>query len=188
MWVSIYSINQSQVQRYISCKTLGHAKMWEHLRPLPLSFALSGTKPLKRSFCLSCFRSLYVNMVGLWVTVSLAVFSGLTMFSIYKNCDPLSNGDVNSSDQVNAIGCLSTAAVSRATGPRSSKVSMCTSCCPTSSWIYWRSTLESLACLWLLPTAAPWGEGHIKGRYIIFKECFSLFSQWTEADTNWPVS
>lgn len=27
MWVSIYSINQSQVQRFISCKTLGHAKM-----------------------------------------------------------------------------------------------------------------------------------------------------------------
>uniref|UniRef100_A0A8C8DZL6 Solute carrier family 5 member 8, like n=1 Tax=Oryzias sinensis TaxID=183150 RepID=A0A8C8DZL6_9TELE len=71
MWVSIYSINQSQVQRYISCKTLGHAKM-----------------------------SLYVNMVGLWVTVSLAVFSGLTMYSIYKNCDPLSNGDVTASDQL----------------------------------------------------------------------------------------
>ncbi|CAG5978806.1 unnamed protein product [Menidia menidia] len=71
MWVSIYSINQSQVQRYISCKTLGHAKM-----------------------------SLYVNMVGLWVTVSLAVFSGLTMYSIYKNCDPLTNGDVKSTDQL----------------------------------------------------------------------------------------
>ncbi|RVE72941.1 hypothetical protein OJAV_G00045320 [Oryzias javanicus] len=71
MWVAIYSINQSQVQRYISCKTLGHAKM-----------------------------SLYVNMVGLWVTVSLAVFSGLTMYSIYKNCDPLSNGDVSASDQL----------------------------------------------------------------------------------------
>lgn len=27
MWVSIYSINQSQVQRYISCKSLRHAKM-----------------------------------------------------------------------------------------------------------------------------------------------------------------
>ncbi|XP_075997039.1 sodium-coupled monocarboxylate transporter 1 isoform X2 [Genypterus blacodes] len=27
MWLSIYSINQSQVQRYISCKTLGHAKI-----------------------------------------------------------------------------------------------------------------------------------------------------------------
>ncbi|KAG8007607.1 Sodium-coupled monocarboxylate transporter 1 [Nibea albiflora] len=70
MWTSIYAINQSQVQRYISCKTLGHAKM-----------------------------SLYVNMVGLWVTVSLAVFSGLTMFSIYKNCDPLANGDISTPDQ-----------------------------------------------------------------------------------------
>lgn len=63
-------------------------------------------KRLRQSFCLSCFRSLYVNMVGLWVTVSLAVFSGLTMFSIYKNCDPLSNGDVNSPDEVNATGCF----------------------------------------------------------------------------------
>uniref|UniRef100_A0A669CJA7 Solute carrier family 5 member 8, like n=1 Tax=Oreochromis niloticus TaxID=8128 RepID=A0A669CJA7_ORENI len=71
MWASIYSINQSQVQRYISCKTLGHAKM-----------------------------SLYVNMVGLWITVTLAVFSGLTMYSIYKNCDPLSNGDVATPDQL----------------------------------------------------------------------------------------
>uniref|UniRef100_A0A3Q3GQE8 Solute carrier family 5 member 8, like n=1 Tax=Labrus bergylta TaxID=56723 RepID=A0A3Q3GQE8_9LABR len=71
MWVSIYSINQSQVQRYISCKTLGHAKM-----------------------------SLYVNMVGLWVTVSLAMFSGLTMYSIYKNCDPLTNGDIGTPDQL----------------------------------------------------------------------------------------
>ncbi|XP_041636529.1 sodium-coupled monocarboxylate transporter 1 [Cheilinus undulatus] len=71
MWTSIYSINQSQVQRYISCKTLGHAKM-----------------------------SLYVNMVGLWVTVSLAVFSGLTMYSIYKNCDPLTNRDISTPDQL----------------------------------------------------------------------------------------
>lgn len=71
MWVSIYSINQSQVQRYISCKTLGHAKM-----------------------------SLYVNMVGLWVTVSLAMLSGLTMYSIYKKCDPLLNDDVSTSDQL----------------------------------------------------------------------------------------
>ncbi|KAM6980887.1 sodium-coupled monocarboxylate transporter 1 [Aplochiton taeniatus] len=71
MWVSIYSINQSQVQRYISCKTMAQAKL-----------------------------SLYVNMLGLWLTVSLAVFSGLTMYSIYKNCDPLSNGDVGALDQL----------------------------------------------------------------------------------------
>ncbi|KAK3556967.1 hypothetical protein QTP70_022313 [Hemibagrus guttatus] len=71
MWVSMYAINQSQVQRYISCKTMTHAKM-----------------------------SLYVNMVGLWITVSLAMFSGLTMYSIYKDCDPFTNKDVGSSDQL----------------------------------------------------------------------------------------
>uniref|UniRef100_A0A8C6T5L6 Solute carrier family 5 member 8, like n=1 Tax=Neogobius melanostomus TaxID=47308 RepID=A0A8C6T5L6_9GOBI len=71
MWASIYSINQSQVQRYISCRTLGHAKM-----------------------------ALYINMVGLWVTVSLAMLSGLTMYSIYKKCDPITNDDVATSDQL----------------------------------------------------------------------------------------
>ncbi|XP_075953029.1 sodium-coupled monocarboxylate transporter 1 [Anarhichas minor] len=71
MWASIYSINQSQVQRYISCKNLRHAKM-----------------------------SLYVNMVGLWVTVSLAMFTGLTMYSIYKNCDPFTNRDISTYDQM----------------------------------------------------------------------------------------
>lgn len=45
-------------------------------------------------------------MVGLWVTVSLAVFSGLTMYSIYKDCDPLTNGDVGSTDQVNTAAAL----------------------------------------------------------------------------------
>ncbi|XP_064825173.1 sodium-coupled monocarboxylate transporter 1-like [Oncorhynchus masou masou] len=71
MWVSIYSINQSQVQRYISCKTLTQAKL-----------------------------SLYGNIIGLWLTVSLAVFSGLTMYSIYKDCDPFTNGDVGAVDQL----------------------------------------------------------------------------------------
>lgn len=71
MWVAIYSINQSQVQRYISCKTLGHAKM-----------------------------ALYVNMIGLWLTVSLAMLTGLAMYSVYKNCDPQTNGDVSTSDQL----------------------------------------------------------------------------------------
>ncbi|XP_059426522.1 sodium-coupled monocarboxylate transporter 1 [Carassius carassius] len=71
MWASMYSINQSQVQRYISCKTVTHAKL-----------------------------SLYLNMVGLWVTVSLAMLSGLTMYSIYKDCDPFTNKDVGASDQL----------------------------------------------------------------------------------------
>ncbi|RXN09002.1 sodium-coupled monocarboxylate transporter 1-like protein [Labeo rohita] len=45
-------------------------------------------------------RSLYINMVGLWVTVSLAMLSGLTMYSIYKDCDPFTNKDVGATDQL----------------------------------------------------------------------------------------
>ncbi|KAJ8260432.1 hypothetical protein GJAV_G00182030 [Gymnothorax javanicus] len=71
MWTSIYAINQSQVQRYISCRTLTQAKL-----------------------------SLYVNSLGLVVTVSLAVLSGLTMYSIFRNCDPLNNGDIGALDQM----------------------------------------------------------------------------------------
>lgn len=44
--------------------------------------------------------SLYLNMVGLWVTVSLAMLSGLCMYSIYKDCDPFTNKDVGASDQL----------------------------------------------------------------------------------------
>ncbi|XP_068614522.1 sodium-coupled monocarboxylate transporter 1-like [Brachionichthys hirsutus] len=70
-WLSIYAINQSQVQRYISCKTLGQAKL-----------------------------SLYINLVGMLVTLSLAMLSGLTMYSIYRKCDPFTNGDVSTRDQL----------------------------------------------------------------------------------------
>lgn len=52
-----------------------------------------------------------------------------------------------------------------------------TSCCPTSSWTYWRTTPESPACLWPPPTAAPWGEalcsGYIVASKIQFKGTFS---------------
>ncbi|KAK0136615.1 Sodium-coupled monocarboxylate transporter 1 [Merluccius polli] len=71
IWISIYGINQSQVQRYLSCKSMAHAKI-----------------------------SLYVNLVGLWATLSLAMFCGLIMYSIYMKCDPFTNNDVGTRDQL----------------------------------------------------------------------------------------
>ncbi|XP_069797527.1 sodium-coupled monocarboxylate transporter 1 isoform X2 [Narcine bancroftii] len=71
MWTAIYGINQSQVQRYISCRSMGEAKL-----------------------------SLYLNMVGLWMTALCAVLSGLTMYSIYHKCDPLTAKAVRAPDQL----------------------------------------------------------------------------------------
>ncbi|XP_078098556.1 sodium-coupled monocarboxylate transporter 1-like isoform X2 [Mustelus asterias] len=71
MWTAIYGINQSQVQRYIACINMREAKL-----------------------------SLYLNMVGLWITAVCAVFAGLTMYSIYHQCDPLTLKQVKAPDQL----------------------------------------------------------------------------------------
>ncbi|KAI5094076.1 sodium-coupled monocarboxylate transporter 1, partial [Silurus meridionalis] len=71
IWTSIYGINQAQVQRYVSCKTLLHAKM-----------------------------SLYINLVSLWIILLFAVFCGLCLYSFYKNCDPWTVKMVTSQDQL----------------------------------------------------------------------------------------
>ncbi|XP_063783897.1 sodium-coupled monocarboxylate transporter 1 [Pseudophryne corroboree] len=70
-WTGIYGVNQSQVQRYIACKTIFQAKM-----------------------------SLYVNLLGLWAILACAVLSGLAMYSIYKDCDPWSAKFISAPDQL----------------------------------------------------------------------------------------
>ncbi|NWH65472.1 SC5A8 protein, partial [Geococcyx californianus] len=70
-WTSIYGVNQSQVQRYISCKSRFHAKM-----------------------------SLYINLVGLWIILACAVLCGLSLYSIYKDCDPWAAKLVSAPDQL----------------------------------------------------------------------------------------
>ncbi|XP_029453335.1 LOW QUALITY PROTEIN: sodium-coupled monocarboxylate transporter 1-like [Rhinatrema bivittatum] len=70
-WTSIYGFNQSQVQRYNSCKNRFQAKL-----------------------------SLYVNLVGQWVILTCAVLSGLCLYSVYRDCDPLTSKTVSQQDQL----------------------------------------------------------------------------------------
>ncbi|XP_004454331.2 sodium-coupled monocarboxylate transporter 2 [Dasypus novemcinctus] len=70
-WLGIYGVNQSTIQRCISCKTEKHAKL-----------------------------ALYFNLLGLWIIVSCAVFSGLIMYSHFKDCDPWTSGVVSAPDQL----------------------------------------------------------------------------------------
>ncbi|NWR76894.1 SC5A8 protein, partial [Centropus unirufus] len=70
-WLGIYGVNQSQVQRFISCKSRFHAKM-----------------------------SLYINLVGLWVILACVALCGLSLYSIYKDCDPWKSNKVSAPDQL----------------------------------------------------------------------------------------
>uniref|UniRef100_A0A2D4I6R7 Sodium-coupled monocarboxylate transporter 1 n=1 Tax=Micrurus lemniscatus lemniscatus TaxID=129467 RepID=A0A2D4I6R7_MICLE len=70
-WLGIYAVNQSQVQRYLSCKNRFQAKL-----------------------------SLYLNLVGLWIILTCAVLCGLIMYSVFKDCDPWTAKCVAASDQL----------------------------------------------------------------------------------------
>ncbi|KAM9190899.1 sodium-coupled monocarboxylate transporter 2 [Mergus octosetaceus] len=70
-WLGLYGVNQSTIQRCISCKSEKHAKV-----------------------------ALYLNLLGLWIVLVCAVFCGLVMYSHYKNCDPWTAGFISAPDQL----------------------------------------------------------------------------------------
>uniref|UniRef100_A0A8B9V2Z9 Solute carrier family 5 member 5 n=1 Tax=Anas zonorhyncha TaxID=75864 RepID=A0A8B9V2Z9_9AVES len=70
LWLSMYGVNQAQVQRYVACRSEREARI-----------------------------ALLVNQVGLFCIVSSAVACGLVMFALYKDCDPLLAGFISAPDQ-----------------------------------------------------------------------------------------
>ncbi|KAJ7993191.1 hypothetical protein DPEC_G00269880 [Dallia pectoralis] len=70
VWLSMYGINQAQVQRYISCRTERMAQL-----------------------------AIFVNQVGLCLIVSSAATCGIVMFALYSQCDPLKSGKIAAPDQ-----------------------------------------------------------------------------------------
>ncbi|XP_062300198.1 sodium-coupled monocarboxylate transporter 1-like [Scomber scombrus] len=70
-WVCVYGINQAQVQRYISCKNITHARV-----------------------------SAYLSLLGLCSFLVCSVFAGMSLYSVYKNCDPWTAGMVSTPDQL----------------------------------------------------------------------------------------
>ncbi|XP_004404678.1 PREDICTED: sodium/iodide cotransporter [Odobenus rosmarus divergens] len=70
VWLSMYGVNQAQVQRYVACRTEKQAKL-----------------------------ALLVNQLGLFLIVLSAAGCGIIMFTIYVDCDPLLAGRISAPDQ-----------------------------------------------------------------------------------------
>ncbi|KAM4618228.1 sodium-coupled monocarboxylate transporter 2 [Polymixia lowei] len=70
-WLGVYGVNQSIVQRCISCRTETHARL-----------------------------ALYLNLLGLLVILFCAVLSGLMMYAFYANCDPWTAHVIAAPDQL----------------------------------------------------------------------------------------
>nr|XP_031545288.1 sodium/iodide cotransporter isoform X3 [Vicugna pacos] len=70
VWLSMYGVNQAQVQRYVACRTEKQAKL-----------------------------ALLVNQLGLFLIVFSAAACGIVMFTLYIDCDPLLAGRISAPDQ-----------------------------------------------------------------------------------------
>lgn len=71
LWGGTFCCNQTEVQRYLSCKNLKEAQ-----------------------------KSVFYAIFYLWILVVLGGFSGFVMFSYYKYCDPIKAGWVYKHDQL----------------------------------------------------------------------------------------
>nr|XP_002121367.1 sodium-coupled monocarboxylate transporter 1 isoform X2 [Ciona intestinalis] len=71
LWLGVYAVSQSQVQRYLCCRSVNQAK-----------------------------GAIYLNWLGLVIIISLSVMNGAILYAFYHDCDPLSTGKVGASDQL----------------------------------------------------------------------------------------
>ncbi|XP_028274985.1 sodium-coupled monocarboxylate transporter 1-like [Parambassis ranga] len=71
IWTGAYGFYQPQVQRYVSCKSVTHARV-----------------------------ALYINMLSLCSFGVFAVIAGMCLYSVYKDCDPWTAGRVSAPDQL----------------------------------------------------------------------------------------
>ncbi|XP_045600689.1 sodium-coupled monocarboxylate transporter 2 [Procambarus clarkii] len=70
-WITIYGVNQAQVQRYLSVQTRQMA-----------------------------VNALWVNLVGLFVLMITCSFGGMVVYAKYYDCDPIRAGVVTKGDQL----------------------------------------------------------------------------------------
>lgn len=70
-WMTLISLNQSMIQRYISLPTLAGAK-----------------------------KALHINIFGLFMLLSFCCFNGLLMYANYFDCDPLTTKMAKKVDQM----------------------------------------------------------------------------------------
>ena len=63
LWLGVYGVNQSNVQRYVSCRTV---------------------KEASKAVWINCFALMLINFT--------AASSGLVMFAYYNGCDPMQAG------------------------------------------------------------------------------------------------
>ncbi|KAI3378576.1 hypothetical protein SNEBB_007100 [Seison nebaliae] len=70
-WVSVYTVNQAQIQRYLCSRTVKVAQL-----------------------------AVLINLLGLMMILILTFFIGMMLFAYFRYCDPLLDGKIKKYDQI----------------------------------------------------------------------------------------
>ncbi|KAG7158326.1 Sodium-coupled monocarboxylate transporter 2-like 2 [Homarus americanus] len=70
-WITVYGVNQAQIQRYLSVQTKQMA-----------------------------VNALWINFVGLFILMLTCCFGGMVVYANYHDCDPIRSGVVDKGDQL----------------------------------------------------------------------------------------
>lgn len=71
LFLSVYGVNQSQIQRYLTLPTLEEAR-----------------------------RAIKLNFIGVFFLQALVTWTGMVMYAYYQTCDPLTAGQITKRDQI----------------------------------------------------------------------------------------
>ncbi|XP_078258042.1 sodium-coupled monocarboxylate transporter 1-like [Rhinoraja longicauda] len=74
VWMALYSCNQTQVQRYLACRSEREAK-----------------------------KAILLNWVGMVVISITACMCGLVMYAVYENCDPMESNRITNNNQMTPL-------------------------------------------------------------------------------------
>lgn len=86
-WINSLGINPSSVQRFMAVPSLRKAKTY-----VISQYFICSSQPY--------FRAVIIFGLGIIFTKSISCFSGLIMYTIYKDCDPFTSKKISRPDQI----------------------------------------------------------------------------------------
>jgi hypothetical protein len=89
--VTIYGVNQSQVQRYLTVANIRQARKYTTKKTIKINI-FACFKKCVYLLMFSLYSAVWINLVGLVALISLCCYAGMVIFARYEDCDLLGAG------------------------------------------------------------------------------------------------
>lgn len=90
--MTIYGVNQSQVQRYLTVANIRQARKYTTKKHHKDKHICVCKKKNVYLLMFSLYSAVWINLVGLVALISLCCYAGMVIFARYEDCDLLGAG------------------------------------------------------------------------------------------------